>query len=202
MIEIFAYAIGVMYTPGPVNLLGLNSGINGHFRASIGFYVGVGAAMLILFLLFGWVGSNIVGADGLVLVSTIGCGYIAYLAFKILRASVDIDATSHATRPLRFREGLVTQLLNPKGIVATLPIATIQFPGVGIHGIALILWSGVLALLAIGAPGSYSLVGSLVGKRIHNPAFFRWFNRIMALLLIYVAMTIGYEYIYLPLLGV
>lgn len=199
MIEIFAYAIGVMYTPGPVNLLGLNSGINGHFRASSGFYVGVGAAMLILFLFFGWVGSNVVGGNGLMLVSVMGCAYIAYLAFKILRASVEINENSRATRPLRFREGLVTQLLNPKGIVATLPIATIQFPGIGIHGFALVLWSGVLALLAIGAPGSYSLVGSLVGKRIHHPAFFRWFNQMMALLLLYVAVAIGYEYIYLPL---
>ncbi|MDF0748678.1 LysE family translocator [Marinobacter sp. 71-i] len=199
MIEIFAYAIGVMYTPGPVNLLGLNSGINGHFRASTGFYIGVGCAMLVLFLLFGWFGSSFVAGDGLVVVSVLGCGYILYLAGRILRASVEVEDTGPSARPLRFRDGLVMQLLNPKGIVATLPIATIQFPGVGIHGAGLVLWSGVLSLLAIGAPGSYSLAGSLVGRRIRNPSFFRWFNRIMACLLIYVAVAIGYEYIYLPL---
>lgn len=29
MLAIVAYALGIMYTPGPVNLLGLNVGING-----------------------------------------------------------------------------------------------------------------------------------------------------------------------------
>lgn len=57
MLEIVAYALGVMYTPGPVNLLGLNAGLNGQARTSLGFFVGVGAAMLTLFLIFGWVGA-------------------------------------------------------------------------------------------------------------------------------------------------
>lgn len=99
------------------------------------------------------------------------------------------------------RQGLILQLLNPKGVVATLPIATIQFPGAGIHGTGILVWSVVLAVLAIGAPGSYALVGHLLGRRIENPRFFRWFNRVMAALLFYVAASIGYEFVYLPLSG-
>ena len=67
MIEIFAYAIGVMYTPGPVNLLSLNTGLNGHAKASTGYYFGVGSAMLLLFLSFGWLGSALIGRDGLIM---------------------------------------------------------------------------------------------------------------------------------------
>ncbi|WP_328186327.1 LysE family translocator [Marinobacter sp. OP 3.4] len=200
MIEIVAYAVGVMYTPGPVNLLGLNAGINGQCRGSVGFFVGVGTAMLILFLLFGWVGTSLVSGAGLMVVSVLGCGYILYLAVRILRATVDTDAVGPGTRALRFREGLAMQLLNPKGVVATLPIATIQFPGAGIQGASLVFWSVVLSVLAIGAPGSYALAGALLGRRIRNPVFFRWFNRGMAALLIYVALAIGYEYIALPVI--
>lgn len=201
MIEIVAYAVGVMYTPGPVNLLGLNAGINGQCRGSAGFFVGVGTAMLILFLLFGWVGTSLVSGAGLMVVSVLGCSYILYLAVRILRATVDTDAAGSGTRALRFREGLAMQLLNPKGVVATLPIATIQFPGAGIQGASLVFWSVVLSVLAIGAPGGYSLAGALLGRRIRNPFFFRWFNRGMAALLIYVALAIGYEYMLLPVIS-
>ncbi|WP_111495608.1 LysE family translocator [Marinobacter bohaiensis] len=200
MIEILAYAIGVMYTPGPVNLLGLNAGIHGQFRSSAGFYVGVGSAMLILFLGFGLLGGALVHSRSLVFVSLAGCGYIAYLAFKILRASVDIR-TEASANALRFLDGLFIQLLNPKGIVATLPIATIQFPGAGIHGPAVVGWSCVLAVLAVGAPGSYALFGKLLGPRVGSPVFFRWFNRVMAVLLLYVAGSIGVEYVWPELAG-
>ena len=47
--------------------------------------------------------------------------------------------------PPRYRDGLILQLLNPKGIVATLPVATLQFPAAGIQGPGLVVWSMGLA---------------------------------------------------------
>ena len=56
MLEIFIYAFSIIYTPGPVNLLSLNAGLKGHAMASARFCVGVGCAMLLLFLAFGYTG--------------------------------------------------------------------------------------------------------------------------------------------------
>ncbi|HKJ96071.1 MAG TPA: LysE family transporter [Gammaproteobacteria bacterium] len=203
MTAIFAYAIGVMYTPGPVNLLGLNAGINGRLRASVGYFVGVGSAMLILLLVFGWVGSAWVEGPALVVISALGSAYIVYLAVKIARESVSLDGDAPTSRSpaLGFREGLVMQLMNPKGIVATLPIAAIQFPAAGVHGVSLLAWSAVIAVLAIGAPGSYCVVGHWVGRRAASPRVFRSFNTVMAGLLIYVAVKIAYHHVYLPLVS-
>ncbi|MES3677294.1 LysE family transporter [Halomonas elongata] len=198
MIEILAYAIGVMYTPGPVNLFALNSGLNGRFASSLGFFAGVGTAMLLLLLLFGWVGARWVRGDGLMVISALGCLYIAYLALKVMRAEVNIDGATQGTR-LRFRDGLAMQLMNPKGLLATLPIATLQFPHAGIEGPALLLASLGLAVLASGAPGSYALAGFLAGRRLGDPRVFKALNRVMAILLIGVAGSIGYEHVYLPL---
>lgn len=199
MLGILAYALGVMYTPGPVNLLGLNAGLNGQCRASLGFCLGVGTAMLSLFLTFGLIGAAWVEGTLLTIIGALGCAYILYLAVKLARAGVDLDVDRQAPRALRFRDGLLMQLLNPKGVVATLPIATLQFPAAGIHGTLLIAWSLGLALLAVGAPGSYALVGSLVGRRIADPRLFRAFNLAMAVLLAGVAISIGYEHVYRPL---
>lgn len=199
MLAIIAYALGVMYTPGPVNLIGLNAGLNGQARASLGFYLGVGMAMLILFTLFGLAGAAWVQGDMLAVVGALGCGYIFYLAIKIARSSIDLGAVRQAPRVLRFRDGLIMQLCNPKGMVATLPIATIQFPAVGIYGVSLIVWSLGLAVLAVGAPGSYALVGALLGKRVENPTILKGFSLAMSALLVAVSLSIGYEHVWLPL---
>ncbi|WP_048306758.1 LysE family translocator [Halomonas sp. PR-M31] len=199
MLAIIVYALGVMYSPGPVNLLGLNAGLNGQAKASLGFYLGVGLAMLTLFLLFGWAGAAWVQGDVLVVLAALGCGYIFYLAIKIARSSIDLGGVRQTPRLMRFRDGLIMQLCNPKGIVATLPIATIQFPAVGIHGISLMLWSIGLAVLAAGAPGSYALIGALLGKRIENPKILKGVSLTMAVLLAGVSLSIGYEHVWLPL---
>lgn len=199
MLAIFAYAIGIMYTPGPINLLGLHAGLNRRTRSHLGFFAGVGCAMFILFILLGYVGLQVVNPHFLPFMSLAGCGYILYIAWKVSRSTINLNQDGETVDALSFREGLIMQLLNPKALVATLPISTIQFPTAGITGVAILFWSVVLSLLAFGAPTSYSLVGLVLGQRIQSPGYFRIFNYLMALLLVYVSLTIGYEHVYLPL---
>ncbi len=199
MLEIVAYALGVMYTPGPVNLLGLNAGLNGQARASIGFFAGVSLAMLTLFLLFGLAGAAWMRGDLLAVVGAVGCGYILYLAIKVARSTIDLGAVRRPARVLRFRDGLIMQLCNPKGMIATFPIATIQFPAAGVQGWSLVVWSFGLAVLAFGAPGSYALMGAVVGQRVGNPRLLKGFSLGMVALLVWVAVSIGYEHVWLPL---
>ncbi|WP_016916493.1 LysE family translocator [Vreelandella stevensii] len=197
MLAIVAYALGVMYTPGPVNLLGLNVGINGQGKTSLGFCLGVGLAMLLYLLVLGWAGAAWISQDSLVLLSALGCAYILYLAYKVARANATLDTHAPAPRMLSFRDGLMMQLLNPKAMVATLPIATLQFPAEGIQGMSLFIWALGLAALAAGAPGSYVVIGSLLGQRVRQPRLIKGFNWVMAGLLVAVAVSIGHEHVWL-----
>lgn len=199
MLAIVAYALGAMYSPGPVNLLGLNIGINGQAKKSVGFCLGVGTAMLVYLLVLGWMGAAWIDDEALIVVSALGCGYIVYLASKIARSSVDISEPDNVPRLVNYRNGLVMQLLNPKAILATLPITTLQFPAADIQGLSLVVWAFGLAMLAAGAPGSYILIGSAVGSRIKSPAIIKGFNWLMAGLLVAVALSIGVEHVWLPL---
>lgn len=196
MYDILAYAIGVMYTPGPINLLGLHSGINRQTRSHVGFFMGVGLAMFILFVLLSFVGLKVINPQVLPFVTLAGCGYILYVAYKVLGSQVELNNSEHRPSQLSFQDVLLMQLLNPKALLATLPITTIQFPHAGIHGSAMVIWSALLALLAFGAPTSYSLAGLSLGKRIHNPNYFKLFNRLMAGLLVYVALSIAYSQVF------
>ncbi len=200
MSEIFAYAIGVMYTPGPVNLLGLHSGLNRNTRSHLGFFIGVGMAMFILFVMLGFIGLKVINPQVLPFISLAGCLYILHIAWKVAGANVELSQDTSDSNSLSFRDGLFMQLLNPKALVATLPVSTIQFPSVGITGSAIVLWSLVLAILAFGAPTGYSLAGLVLGKRISNPSYFKVFNLLMAALLVYVSLTIGFEHVVTPLL--
>ena len=200
MADIFAYAIGIMYTPGPINLLGLSSGLNKQTRSHLGFFIGVGSAMFILFVLLGYLGLQVINPHFLPYVSLIGCGYILYIAWKVAKAKVQVSDTS-ADASLSFFDGLFMQLLNPKALVATLPIATIQFPSADITGAAIVFWSFILAILAFGAPTSYSLAGLMLGKQVSRPGVFNVFNKLMAVLLVYVALMIAYEHVLTPLMA-
>jgi threonine/homoserine/homoserine lactone efflux protein len=189
-----------MYTPGPINLLGLSSGLNKQTRSHLGFFIGVGSAMFILFVLLGYLGLQVINPQFLPYVSLIGCGYILYIAWKVAKAKVQVSDTS-ADASLSFFDGLFMQLLNPKALVATLPIATIQFPSADITGAAIVFWSLILAILAFGAPTSYSLAGLMLGKQVSRPGVFNVFNKLMAVLLVYVALMIAYEHVLTPLMA-
>ena len=146
MVEIFAYAFGIMYTPGPVNLLSLNAGLNDEVSSALRFCVGVGLAMLLLFLLFGYTGAWLVNPSYQLLISLAGSAYIAYLAWQIAKSSltaqvsVDYEDTLDKAGKLNLKSGLFMQLLNPKSFVAILPIATIQFPQAQITGMSIGIW--------------------------------------------------------------
>ncbi len=194
MLEILLYALGVMYTPGPVNLIALNNGVQKYDVRALRFYAGVGAAMFILFYGCSLLSTQLIRPEWLFYFGLVGCSYIIYLAYKIAKARVKLDNNPSVDAPyLSFKDGLWVQLLNPKGVTAALPVATVQFPAQGIQGVTLGIWCVVLAILAFGAPLSYYVIGRLVGRKVNNPRYFRWFNIVMASLLVFVAVSLIYE---------
>ncbi len=198
MLEIWAYAFAVMYSPGPVNLLGLYGGLHGKTRQNVGYFAGVGVAMLFLFSIMSLMGGSLVNKSSLPFVSILGCGYILYLAGKLMVARVSLVNHDKETEVLSLRNGVLLQIVNPKAMIATLPIVTIQFPAAGISGYKSLLCSVLLAIAAAGAPASYSVVGSLLGRRIEKTVYFRVLNITMAILLVYVALDIGFNHVFRP----
>lgn len=203
MLEILAYAFGIMYTPGPANLLSLNAGLNGHISSALRFCLGVACAMLLLFLMFGYVGAWFINPNYQLLIGGIGSLYIAYLAFKIAWGSIKPTAIEAAKQTeveaskLGFKSGLLMQLLNPKSFIVIFPIVSVQFPAAQISGSSIIVWSLLLSGMAFGAPSSYLVMGARLGKLIRHPDYFRLLNLSMALLLLYVAGDISYNHVYL-----
>ncbi|WP_095133344.1 LysE family translocator [Pseudomonas sp. Irchel s3h14] len=190
--DIFLYAFSVMYSPGPVNFMALNAGLTGGFRRSLGFFVGVGCALLVLFILFGYTGEAIISQGALPYISLIGGLYTLYLAYQVYTATTVVpgeasEAPVAAQKTLTFWSGFLIQVLNPKGIMVVLPITSVMLPAAHITGASIAIVSALLAIAGGGAPGVYSLLGAILGRRITRESYFTAFNRLMGLALVVCA---------------
>jgi threonine/homoserine/homoserine lactone efflux protein len=199
MLQMLLYGIGIMYTPGPINIMGLTLGLNKKFKNSIGFFIGVGIAMFILFFIYGYTGEKFIKKDYLIYPSIIGGIYIFYLAIKVLKEDVDID--DKLKKPLTLKDGFIMQIVNPKASLAALPIATINFPANNINGIKIIIMSVVFGLLVIGAPSVYCVFGQFFSDLIKRKKILLIFNKIMGAILLYVAFSIFKDHVYEVIIG-
>lgn len=191
--EIVLYAFSVIYSPGPVNALCLNAGLRGQARRALGFYAGVGCAMLVLFLALGYVGAVVVSGALLPWLALLGGGYCLYLGYRIARAAPPTAEGEGAATRLTFASGLLIQGLNPKAWLAVLPIATVMFPAAQVTGGKIALWSLPLALSACGAPASYALLGALLGRYLVRGRGFRAVNRLLGLSLVGCALLLFHD---------
>lgn len=198
MLGIILFCIGLMYTPGPVNLLSLNNGLQNRSGAQAPFSLGVSVALCVWFMALGYAGSTLVNETLLPWLGILGCAFIAWLAVKVLRSRVSLEGGKRPSS-MTFKDGLLMQLLNPKAFMVAVPVGTVQFPAAGITGAQIALWSVGLALLAFGAPTSYAMMGALLGQRINRPWVFRAFNMVMGLLLLFVAADIAWTHVIVPL---
>ncbi|WDZ52795.1 LysE family transporter [Acinetobacter vivianii] len=182
--EIFLYTLSVMYSPGPVNFMGLNAGLRGQFSQTLGFFAGVGCSMLMLFAVFGYAGAALIPHRYLHFIALIGALYTFYLAYKIMTAHTELktDRTQH--KNLNFWNGFWIQSLNPKAILVILPVTTIMYPTAHITGSLILIVSLFISLGAAGAPFIYSFAGSVIGKKLNNPIWFNYLNKILGIFLI------------------
>jgi len=193
--EIFFYTLSVMYSPGPVNFMGLNAGLTGQFKKTIYFFIGVGCAMLMLFMIFGYIGAAIIPRNALHYIALFGALYTFYLSYQMLKADIDIRDDNTGVQTLSFWNGFWIQALNPKGILVILPVTTIMYPTAHITGIQIFLVSLLISMGATGAPCLYSWAGTVLGKKIKNK---NWFNRIsqaMGLMLIISGIFMLYDFL-------
>lgn len=193
MLEIFLFALATMYSPGPVNMLALFSGITHYGWRILRFCAGVGVAMALLFLVTGYVGRSVMTPTLQGIAALLGSAYIAYLALKIFRASFQATMTQPSQRNLTFVSGFLMQLTNPKAMIAVLPIVTIQFPKAHIDGMGILVAALLLGVMAGGAPTSYFSAGHSLKQAVLNPKVLSTIQRGMALLLLLVAGQFVYH---------
>jgi threonine/homoserine/homoserine lactone efflux protein len=111
----FGLMFPLVFSPGPANIVFAMSGIRQGVRGSIPLIIGVDLVFIIYSLLIGFgLGEILQLYPSLIFIlQLLGSLYIVYLAYKFIRS--DKKETDSNNQTFTFKDGVILQMLNPKG---------------------------------------------------------------------------------------
>ncbi|MDW4511685.1 LysE family transporter [Priestia megaterium] len=189
LLSFLLYIFVTSFTPGPNNIMAMLFANKYGLRKTTKFCLGVGAGFLIVMLLcsyFNLLLKNFIPKIEFYM-RILGAIYMMYLAIKII-SSKNNDKNNDEDKNSSFFMGMLLQFINPKGILYGITaIATFILP---YHdsNFSLIMYSLFLAFVGFVSTFCWSLFGSVFQKFLSK--YRRQFNVIMALLLMYSAVSI------------
>ncbi|MCC6737369.1 MAG: LysE family translocator [Bauldia sp.] len=184
LLGLLVFALVSSMTPGPNNMMLLSSGLTFGFRRTIPHMLGVaiGHPAMVLAIGFGLgaVFERVPAAYTVLKIA--GALYMLYLAWRIA-TSGEVKAREGDARPLSFLQAALFQWVNPKGVVMAVTVVSLYTvrenytPTLLIAALAFL----VTNLLAV---TTWTAFGSVLQRFLSDPRAVRWFNIVMAVLLV------------------
>jgi threonine/homoserine/homoserine lactone efflux protein len=161
--------LGLMVIPGPATLLVLARSVSGGRRAGIATGLGIGVGDLIhsTMATFGLSALLATSALAFEVVKYIGVAYLIYLGYRAFierSGNLDMAAAPEISPGKAFRQGIFTEILNPKTALFFLALLP-QFVDVhaGSAALQMILLGVVFVALGVVSDGAYALAAGSVG---------------------------------------
>jgi threonine/homoserine/homoserine lactone efflux protein len=179
-----SFAVAMAFTPGPNNVMLTASGVNFGLARTAPHMAGVVVGYAVLLCAAGaGVGSLIVAFPAIqTVLKIVGAAYMLWLAWKVANAGKASDDGGEG-RPLTFLQAAAFQWVNPKGlIIAFGAVALYVHPETAVRDFALMLV--VFTLATLGSTLTWAGFGVALRKVLQNERQARFFNVVMALLLV------------------
>lgn len=192
LLTMLLYAFITSFTPGPNNIMALVFANRSGFKKTLRFCLGVGTgffALIILSCYFNLLLQNVIPKIEFVM-TIIGVVYMLYLATKIITSNMNDEDDSENTHN-RFWTGVLLQFVNPKAILYAITVISTFVLPYHTSNSNLLFYAVVLAFIGFMGTFSWSVFGSVFNKFLSK--YRRPFNVIMALLLVYSAVSILLE---------
>jgi cysteine/O-acetylserine efflux protein len=192
LLSLLLFAFVTSFTPGPNNIMAMLFANKYGFKKTIRFCLGVGAGFLVIILLscfFNILLKNFIPKIEFIM-TIIGSTYMLYLAIKII-TSKNNDKHTDGDKNNSFFAGMVLQFVNPKGILYGITVISTFIIPYHTSNFSLVLYSIFLAFIGFMGTFSWSVFGSIF--RMFLTKYRSQFNVIMALLLMYSAVSIFLE---------
>ena len=190
LFSFLVFVIITSFTPGPNNIMAIAFANKHGLAKTLQFCIGVGVGFFTitgLSSLFNVVLTNIMPMIEFPL-TILGVGYMLFLALKILTSKENNSDKEEENNRSLFFVGVLLQFVNPKGILFGITVvATYILPYYSSY-ISYFLFSLFLGLIGILSTFSWALFGSVFQKILLQ--YRRSFNIVMALLLVYSAISI------------
>lgn len=128
----FIFAVIMIVTPGPANLVLMSSGARFGFKKSIPFVIGITCGKLFLTIGLGLGFLTIIHSNQYLInvIKIVGTVYICWLSWKILFLKLEKKELTVTDYSPNFLNGLIVHPLNPKGWVMVIAAYT-QFTSFG-----------------------------------------------------------------------
>ena len=194
IIPFITYAVVTSITPGPNNVSSASAGMQMGYRKSLPYLYGIVVGFFILLAVAGLLTGFITGMyeSFSPVLKWIGIVYMLWLAVVPFLPGKTKKQNS-STYGYSFFSGMILQLVNIKAILYSITIFS-SFAGLISGSAGTIILSAVfLTLVTFGCISIWALIGSTLSNYFENKRFYIAFNAVMALLLVYSAVSILYN---------
>ncbi|MCB4821469.1 LysE family translocator [Roseicella aerolata] len=179
------FAVAMSATPGPNNALAAATAANFGLRRSLPMVLGVSIGFPVMLVLVAFGAAELLrGVPEVMLVLRwVGAAWMLWLAWQIATAAPAATGMA-AGRPMTLLQAALFQWVNPKAwIIAAGAIATYTGGTGGLRREALVL-AAMFAVAAFGSLLGWAALGAGTARLLRSPQALRWFNRVMAALLV------------------
>lgn len=183
------YVFVMSFTPGPNNIMAMLFANQFGFKKTLRFCLGVGAGFFVIMILssyFNLILHNFIPKVEFPMM-LLGAGYMLFLAIKIITSSTN-STDEGGGKYNSFFAGMLLQFVNPKGVLYGITVISTFILPYYSSTIDLLLFSLFLGFVGIMSTCSWSLFGSIFQKFLSD--YRKQFNIVMALLLVYSAVSI------------
>jgi len=185
------FSMVMSITPGPVNIVTLNSGLNYGFRQTMPYVTGATLGFTLLLLILGMGLSSMMTAYPMMLrfISYVGIAYMFYMGFNIMMSTSSHDHQSEVNEAPRFIDGALLQWSNPKAWIACLSGLSTFTSATSV--LPLITFVSIYFIICYFCIGIWAAAGMKLKSILTDERYMLWFTRLMGLLLIATSIYMG-----------
>ncbi len=190
LFSVISYVLISTFTPGPSNISSASMAILHGYKNTLKYQAGLALGVFLLMFLSGLFSTALLHIFPALepILRYVGAAYILYLAFGILKASYNIIEKD--VNSFEFMQGVMLNILNPKLYVYTFTLFSTFLASVNRSIPALIILAVVLAAVSFCATSVWALFGTSIKTYLHNPRSRMIINIVLALLLVYAAISL------------
>lgn len=192
LISVLLFAISTTLTPGPNNVMLMNSGLNYGFKRSIPHLLGVAIGFPIMFIILALGFGAIFMKYAIIktILKILGSAYLLYLSYKILFSENQQESANLDAMPFTFMGAVLFQWVNPKAwlmaisAISLYSLSANYFTSAGLMGF-------LFFLVCIPCAGAWLWMGNNIKQYLKTDLHAHIFNFCMsAALVASVAMII------------
>lgn len=184
-LSLLLFSFTTSVTPGPNNMMLLASGVNFGFRRTIPHMFGIAVGFFVLLLCVGFgLGAMLKAFPPLfIALKVVGGLYLLWIAWKIA-TSRSLGEGKAGARPMSFLEAAAFQWVNPKAWVMALS-AMAAYTDPSRYVLTVFVIAAVFGFLNFPSIAVWAGFGSALREWLSHPVRLKWFNIIMAVLLVF-----------------